>query len=236
MFLFDMMRKRIFLLMCCLHCIFLSKAIAQKNYPDAGSWNTFNVEYGINSHFSGLFTEEYRVKENFSRLNLFYTNIGVEYKVNKYFKAALVYRFIDKYQDDNSFSFRHRIMLDLTLKKKLGKFGLSYRQRLQAEKKDIYTSKRGYLTEWYSRNKLQAKYDLDKPYAPYVSVELRYQIHDLRNMESERTWHRARYVVGVDYELNHKSTFGIYYLIQKEWSVLSPQDQYIVGLEYTISF
>ena len=147
-----MKRKKIFILIGCLHCIFfylgIGKTVAQ-NYPDAGSWNTFNVEYGINSRFTALFTEEYRIKENFSRLNLFYTNLGIEYKVTKYIKAALVYRFIDKYQDDNSFSFRHRLMLDLTLKKKFGKLGLSYRQRLQAEEKNIFSSDAGRINEWY---------------------------------------------------------------------------------------
>src|ERR1035437_197110 len=234
-----MKQKKILFLTSCLHCILFyagaGKAIAQ-NYPDAGSWNTFNVEYGINSKFTVLFTEECRVKENFSRLNLFYTNLGVEYKVTKYFKAALVYRFIDKYQDDNTFSYRHRLMLDLTLKNKFGKFGLSYRQRLQAEEKDIYSSDAGRINEWYSRNKFAVKYDLNKPYTPYVSVELRYQLHNPRKLESEQTWHRVRYVAGIDYTLNDKNTVGVYYLIQKECNVLDPQDEYIVGLEYTLAF
>jgi hypothetical protein len=233
-----MKRKKIFILIGCLHFIFfyegVGTAIAQ-NYPDAGSWNTFNVEYGINSRFTGLFAEECRVKENFSRLNLFYTNIGIEYKATKYFKAALIYRFIDKYQEDNSFSFRHRLMLDLTLKRKFGKFGLSYRQRLQAEEKDIYSSDDGRINEWYSRNKFAVKYDLDKPYKPYVSVELRYQVYNPRKIESDQTWHRVRYVAGVDYKLNNKNTIGVYYLIQREWNVPDPQHQYIVGLEYTLS-
>jgi hypothetical protein len=233
-----MKRKKIFFLISYWYCVFFylgtGKATAQ-NYPDAGSWNTFNIEYGINSRFTALFTEEYRVKENFSRLNLFYTNLGIEYKATKYFKAALVYRFIDKYQDDNTFSYRHRLMLDLTLKKKFGKFGLSYRQRLQAEKRDIYSSDDGTTNEWYSRNKFAVKYDLDKPYTPYVSVELRYQLHNPRKIESDQTWHRVRYVVGVDYKLNDRSAFGVYYLIQREWNVIDPQHQYIVGLEYTLS-
>lgn len=222
-------------MLCCLFYCGTEKVIAQ-NYPDAGSWNTLNLEYGINQKLTGLFTEECRIKENFSRLNLLYTNLGIEYKVTKYFKAALVYRFIEKFQDDNSFSFRHRLMLDLTLKNKFGKLGLSYRQRLQAEERDMYSSDAGRINEWYSRNKFAVKYDLDKPYTPYASVELRYQLHNPRKIESDQTWHRVRYVFGVDYKLSDKNTFGVYYLIQKEWSVLAPQDQYIVGLEYTLSF
>ncbi len=213
-----------------------NKLYAQVIYPDAGSWNTINVDYKINKKLSTVFTEELRFKENFSRLNLLYTNLGLEYKFSDVFKAALVYRFIEKYQDDNSFSFRHRLMLDLTLKKKFGKIGLSYRQRIQAEKRDIYSSDIGYLPEWYSRNKFTLKYDTDKRYTPYVAIELRYQIKNPREWQSDNTLHRNRYSLGVDYKINKKSTFGFYYLIQREYNIVNPQNLYIVGLEYSISF
>jgi predicted porin len=155
--------------------------------------------------------------------------------VAKNFKAALVYRWIDKYQDDNSYSFRHRLMLDLTAKHKFGNATISYRNRTQVEVRDIYSSAAGAVPEWYSRNKFGVKYDLGKRYTPYASVEFRYQFHDPRNIESDGTWHRDRYVLGMDYELNKKSTFGVYYLIQREYQVVSPQDMFIVGLEYSHS-
>ena len=222
----------------CFFVLFFSWLIGDgfaQSYPDAGSWNTFNIECDLPAKFTGLFTEECRLKENFSRLNLFYTNVGLEYKFTKNFKAALVYRFIDKFQDDNTFSFRHRLMLDLTIKHKFGKLTASYRQRLQAEERNIYSSENGRLPEWYSRNKFGISYDLEKRYAPYASIELRYQIHDPRSMESEKTWHRNRYALGAEYKINNKSAFAAYYLIQHEYNVLSPENLYIVGLEYTLS-
>lgn len=214
---------------------FEKEVVSQTVYPDAGSWNTFNVEKKFTKRITGLFTEELRFKENFSRLNLFYTNLGVEYKFTDFFKAALVYRFIEKYQDDNSFSFRHRLMLDLTIKKKFWKVGVSYRQRIQAEERDIYSSDAGAVPEWYSRNKIAIKYDTDKRYTPYAAVEIRYQFHNPREWQSDYTWHRSRYSIGVDYKLNKKSTFGFYYLIQREYNVTLPQNQYIIGLEYSLS-
>lgn len=206
-----------------------------QDYPDAGSWNTFNLEKNITQKVAFLFTEELRFKENFSRLNLFYTNLGIEYKVFKNFKAALVYRWIDKFQDDNTFSYRHRLMLDLTFKRKFGNLSASYRNRTQVEERDIYSSENGKTPEWYSRNKVGIKYDPGKRYIPFASVEFRYQLYDPRNVESDNTWHRTRYVVGIEYKIDNKNTFSGYYLIQQEYNVVSPQDQYIVGLEYTLS-
>ena len=206
-----------------------------QDYLDAGSWNTLNIEKELNSKFTALFTEEFRLKENFSRLNLFYTNLGIEYKAAKNFKAALVYRWIDKFRDDNTFSYRHRLMLDLTCKHKFGKIIMSYRQRLQVEGRDIYSSENGSNLEWYSRNKFGVKYDMEKRYTPFVSVEFRYQLHDLRNIESDKTWHRNRYAIGIEYKINNNNIFAAYYLIQREYNVLSPQNLYIAGLEYTLS-
>ncbi|TAL58782.1 MAG: DUF2490 domain-containing protein [Bacteroidetes bacterium] len=224
-----------FLLAVFVYCLLSTVYSHSQDYPDAGSWNTFNLEYSLHAKFTGLFTQECRIRENFSRLNLFYTNLGIEYKVAKNLKAALIYRWIDKYEDDNSFSFRHRIMLDLMLKHKFGKFVTAYRNRTQVEERDIYSSDDGRVPEWYSRNKFGVKCDMEKRYTPFASVEFRYQFHDPRNIDSDKTWHRTRSVAGVEYKINNKNIFAAYYLVQIEYNVAAPQDQYIVGLEYTLS-
>jgi hypothetical protein len=227
--------KKVFFIFLFAYCLLPIADCYSQAYPDAGSWNTFNLDKEISKKITALFTQECRIKENFSRLNLFYTNLGIEYKVAKNFKAALVYRWIDKYQDDNTFSFRHRLMLDLTVKHKFGRFTASYRNRTQVEKRDIYSSENGKVAEWYSRNKFALKYDLNRKFTPYASVEFRYQIHDRRNIESESTWHRSRYALGCDYNINTRNTFGVYYLVQQEYNVLLPNDLYIIGLEYSLS-
>ena len=213
----------------------ISFSMRGQDYPDAGSWNTFNLDLDLGSGFTGLFTQECRFDENISRLNLFYTNLGAEYKIAKPLKTALVYRFIEKYQKDNTFSFRHRLMLDISFKEKFGRFSFSYRHRLQAEKRDIYSSNKGPVAEWFSRSKFSLKYDTEKRYTPYTAVELRYQIFDPRSQESNRTWHRIRYELGMDYKINNNNEVGLYYLIQYEFNVVTPQSIYIVGLEYNLS-
>ena len=202
--------------------------------PDAGLWTTLNMEVGLNSKFTLLVTEEIRAKENFSRLNLFYTNIGLDYKVNKNLKTNFVYRSIEKLRSANTFSYRHRIQWDITIKQKYGNFDVSYRHRLQAEVRNVYSSDAGYLPEWYSRNKFQVKYDTGKPWTPYAAIELRYQLRDPRSPESDHLWHRARYQSGFDYKINMHNAVGAYYLIQNEFNILDPEDLYIVGVEYSL--
>lgn len=202
---------------------------------DAGLWTTFNLDKKLHDKFSLFLTEEFRLRENFSRVNLFYTDFGAEVRPTKFLKVALSYRLIEKNLIDDNFSFRHRIMLDITLKKKAGKFTLSYRNRTQREVRDVNSSESGYLPEWYSRNKFTVKYELNKHLNPYVAAEFRYQISDPRALESDGLWHRNRYSAGLDYKKSDKHTFGVYYLIQQEYNVSSPQNLYILGLEYSLS-
>lgn len=203
---------------------------------DAGLWCTFNVDKNLNKKFGVFLTEEYRVRENFTQNNLFYTDLGFFYKPADFIKISLAYRSIEKFQLDNTISFRHRGMLDIILKKTFGKFAVSYRQRLQAEVRNVYSSEIGNIPEWYSRNKFQIKYDFGKPVTPYISVEFRYQINDPRMLESNKLWHRARYIAGIDYKKNDKHSFGLYYLFQTEFNVLTPQNIYILGVEYSLTF
>ncbi|HLG35920.1 MAG TPA: DUF2490 domain-containing protein [Bacteroidia bacterium] len=212
---------------------FLSPLHAQ--YDDAGLWTTINIEKKLKNNFRIFLTEEFRLRENFSEINLFYTDVGVGYRPYSFLKLDLSYRMTEKKLITDFYSIRHRLMLDITLKKKYGNFDLAYRHRLQREVRNINSSENGRNPEWYSRNKFTAKYDTDKKYTPYVSCEFRYQIDDPRNMESDQTWHRARFVAGLEYELNKKNTFGLYYLIQHEWNVSLPEKLYIIGLEYSLT-
>ncbi len=202
---------------------------------DAGLWCTFNVEKNFNQKFGIFITEEYRARENFSQSNLFYTDLGLSYRPADFLKISLSYRCIEKFIEDDAISFRHRGMLDISLKKKFGNFALSYRQRIQAEVRNVYSSEIGNLPEWYSRNKFQIKYDFDKPVTPYIASEIRYQIVNPRMVESNGLWTRARYFVGLDYKKNDRNTFGLFYMIQREWNISAPQNLYILGLEYTLT-
>lgn len=225
--------KKYFLFLLITSCFSIN--IFSQATNDAGLWTTFNIEKKLNKKFGLFLTEEYRLKENFTRTNLFYTDLGGFVKPLDFLKVSLVYRPIQKYMDDNTFSYRHRLMLDISAKKKFGNFTASFRERIQAEERNIYSSANGRIPEWYSRNKFELKYDLDKPITPYIAVEFRYQINNPRAVESNKLWHRNRYTFGLDYKLNGKNSFGLYYLIQQEHNVSAPQNLFIVGLEYSFT-
>lgn len=202
-------------------------------YPDAGLWNTFSASYKLSKKTSLLFTQEVRLRENYGRLNLLYNNFGVSHTIVKGLKTAVIYRLIDKYLENNTFSFRHRMMWDMSYKKSFGKLEASYRHRFQLEWRDFYSSPLGRSPEVFSRNKVELNYLLGK-WSPFYSSEIRIQFTDPRNNDDDDNLSRNRNIIGVDYTLNKYSTAGLYFLYQREFNTATPQIIYITGLQYDL--
>lgn len=204
---------------------------------DAGLWTTFTIQKRITKKISIVVDQEFRLRENFQRINLFYTNAGIDYKINKNIKLSPSYRAIQKMRLDNTVSHRHRLSMDATIKKKFNKITLAERVRYQIEVQDFLTSRKGHLPEQFLRFKTDLKYDLGSKITPFVSCELRYQIRSWRgnDMYYNNRFHRIRNIVGADYEINNKHNITLYYLIQNEFNVPDIENIYIIGLAYTLS-
>lgn len=217
--------------------VVLPLIIISQNRNDAGMWNTFSLQKSINKKLYLSFDQEFRLRENYTRLNLFYTNLGIGYKMSKNLKSEFTYRTIQKYQIDNSFSFRHRLMLDVTYKKKISKLVFLNRLRYQTEVRDYLISDLNRYPEQFLRYKLELKLDLDKKITPFISSEIRFQIDVQRGKEAiyNNEIHRIRNAAGIDYKINDKNTLSIYYLIQNEFYLSSPENNFILGLQYSIN-
>jgi Protein of unknown function (DUF2490) len=208
-----------------------------QNTKDAGLWATFSVQKEITKKISLTLDQEMRLRENFQRLNLFYTNIGIDYKLNKNIKISPTYRFTQKKQLEPGFGYRHRFMLDVTAKKKFSKITLSERVRYQTEVQDFYTSRKGKIPEHYLRFKTDLKYTAPEKLTPYISCELRYQITAPRGEDplTNYGFHRIRNVAGIEYKINDSNTLNLYYLIQSEFNITNKESIYIVGIGYNLS-
>lgn len=217
--------------------LFFVIAAHAQDTKDAGLWATFTVQKRINKKINFVIDQEFRLRENFQRINLFYTNIGVDYKVTKWLKISPTYRAIQKKRFDGTYSYRHRLMMDLTFKKKFQKITFSERVRYQIEVQDLYTSKKGKLPEQFLRFKTDVKYTVNDKVTPYVSCELRYQIHSPRGdgPAYDNDFHRIRNVAGIEYNINKDNAVNLYYLIQSEFNISDRESIYIIGIAYTLT-
>lgn len=214
----------------------MTPCIAQQS-QDAGMWATFSIQHSFTKKIILVVDQEMRLKENYQRINLFYTNLGIDYKFNKSLKVSPTYRIIQKKRLDGSYSFRHRLMLDVSLKKKFQKLTLSERVRYQAEVQDLYTSRKGKLIEQFLRFKTDLKYSATNKITPYISCEFRYQIHASRGDAPlyDKSFHRVRTALGFEYELNKKNSVNLYYLYQTEFDISTPESIYILGIAYSLT-
>jgi len=217
--------------------VVLCFAYYAQNTRDAGLWTTFSVSKPITKKISLCVDQELRLRENFQRLNLFYTNIGFDYKVNKNLKISPTYRAIQKKLYEPGFSYRHRFQLDLTAKKKFNNITLSERIRYQAEVQNYLSSAKGKVPEHYLRFKTDIKYTAPDKITPYVSCELRYQLTAPRGDDPDYNYgfHRIRNVAGLSYKIDDSNSVDFYYLIQSEFNISNKETNYIVGIAYSLN-
>lgn len=202
---------------------------------DFGMWNTISVNKELTKKLTLGVDQEVRFRDNLSTLNLVYTNVGLTYKFTDYFKFSAVYRFIDKHKDDLSWGVRHRVYFDAAVKVKPGNFNFSYRARYQVEWRGAgYEAIHGNVPEIYFRNLFKLGYKVGESLEPYLGSEIRFQINNPR-IPYHNGFDRTRFIGGLNYEVNKHHTFGVYFLLQKEFNVIDPETLNILGIEYTFN-
>jgi hypothetical protein len=195
---------------------------------DAGLWTSVNFEAKLVKKVTFNISQEFRFNENVTELGTSFTDAGLSYKLNKHFQFAVNYRFTQRHRVDNYYSFRHRFYADLKYSYKLTPFDFSLRTRLQDQISDIGRASDGGVPEYYLRNKLNVKLDLDKSYTPYISFELFSPLNYPRDV----VFDGIRAAAGVEYEFSKHHKIDIYYMIQKEVNVSNPRTDFVAGLGY----
>ncbi|MEO8087070.1 MAG: DUF2490 domain-containing protein [Bacteroidota bacterium] len=214
-----------------LFLFFSSPSHAQQN--DFGIWSSVAVSHKFTQKLSATLEEQFRFNQNAGSIAQYFTDAGVEYSLSKRFKVGVCYRFINSAQE-TYYSKRHRFYCDLSYKTKLSKVLLILRSRLQAQQQDIYSSDIGSISAWYSRNKITAKFDLDKKYTPYLATELFYMISTPD--KGGGIIDKMRYTAGVSYEFNRVHAIDLYYILQQDRNVNDPVTDYVVGIGYIFTF
>jgi len=220
-----------FIISGCLLFVFTNLKI-QAQVNDAGLWTGINLEKKISKRFSVTLSEELRMNENISEAGSFLTDVGLNYKVNKYIRISGSYRFTNKRQLDDSYSERHRYYFDLNLRTKYSFFTFNLRSRYQSQYKDINSSAGGKIPDHYLRNKLSIKYELNKKIDFFISNEF---YTPLRTYD-KLLYDNIRYNFGVEYTFNKMHSIDLSYLIQREYNVKNPETDYVICIGYNFNF
>lgn len=208
--------------------VFLSCTGVFSQVTDAGLWTSFAVEKKFTEKISCGLGEELRFNENISELGTFFTDAGISFRASDAFRASLNYRFINKRRLDNSYSKRHRYYVDLSYRRKLGKFTPVLRVRFQSQYTDMYSSPAGFVPKYYLRPKISLRYNMKGKWNPYASGELYYRI--------AREFDNVRWTVGAERGIGNNFSLDIFFIHQREFNVRAPVYDYIGGFGIGYSF
>ena len=139
----------------------IKRSIAQETVvtSDLEQWTSIGISKKINKKWEMSLEQNFRFKEDASQFDVYFSDLGIDYKFNKHFYIGANYRFYQNKNNEGDFKTQHRWSTDITYKHKIKRFRLAYRIRFQNKDEDFYTNESG--NNLYNlRNRLSVKYNI----------------------------------------------------------------------------
>lgn len=196
---------------------------------DFGLWTNLYVEKKLVKRVDAFVELQGRLNQNAT--NYYYSNaeLGMTFRPLQWMHISGAYVFAAKESFRGGTIFRNQYYTSVTLKAKMGRFRISNRSMFQSKMNDSFFSEENLLyRDNYYRNKLVLKFDISRKLRPYVAQEFFLELNDPKGND----FNRSRSYAGIHYQLNKRSLFEVYYLMQKELFERYPQTDYVVGIGY----
>jgi hypothetical protein len=203
----------------------------QAQQKDFQFWPSANVDLELSKSLKIMLEEEVRFKENCTQMERQINDLGVSYKFNKYFRAALFYRIEANWKTPDDYRWKQGLYADIAVKQTTGRFILGYRLRLQSSRIEFNSNEDNLLSSLVNRHKFIVAYNIqNKPLTPFIEEELflnsiSYQME----MISNRTW------LGITYSPGKIHEFSLKYGIDRERLVPDPLTSYIIAFNYRLN-
>lgn len=192
---------------------------------DIESWHKIQFEYKFNKKLRLNISQHIRLEENSLKLERFFTEAELKYKIGKGFAINGAYRFISE-QKNSGITNAHRWNIDGLYSKKINRLNISSRIRLQTKKE---LPKEDNDRENYLRLKLKFNYNIKNwKFDPYFSNE----IFRTTNNTYKNTWDKYRFSIGTNYKFKKQHSLSIFYGAERQLNVSNPKTTYLVGLGY----
>lgn len=202
-----------------------STLIAQFGNQDFGIWAGASANKEVVDGLKVDADLQFRTDDNSTRLNKYFIDLGVKYKVNKYFRVGTSWR-PRMVNGKSGFVFQNRLYLDLTGKLKLNDVSLYVRNRIQT------TSNRNSENPSYNRIRLKAKVKIDKGLKVFVQDEFFFHLNGV----GVSNYKKNRFGFGLEYAVNKAISLSVKYLRITEVNQYYPLRMNVIaiGLSYSI--
>jgi hypothetical protein len=206
---------------------FVGSASSQDDFQ---SWTTIGLEGGIIKRLDWSF--ELNARVGGAGLETFFPQAGLEYKVTKWFKPSIEYRYIAEKDEYTNYSGVHRINFNAGFKERVSRFDLGLRLRYQ------YAFDRVKATENFNpdfdqaiRTKASVDYDIDNSiFTPTFSAEFFY---NPQFGPSGPGFSKMRLAIGTDLELSGPHKVSVKYQLDKKFNDYEEGMRHVVGLSYS---
>lgn len=178
-----------------------------------------------------MLEEEVRLKENCTQMERQINDLGIGYKFNKFFRAALYYRIEANWKTYDDYRWKQGLYADAALKQTAGRFMFGYRLRMQSSRIELNSNEDKLFSNFVNRHKFTVAYNIqNKPLTPFIEDELFLNsVSHQMEMVNNRTW------IGITYSPGKIHEFSLKYGIDHERLVPDPLTSFIIAFNYTLN-
>lgn len=199
---------------------------------DWASWNTIRVEYKLTEKWSFGLEEQFRLKENFSETDEFFTQLTADYELFNNFKLGAGFRYIrenDNVGNIQGYENHFRFQVDANYKHKINNFTVGYRLRYQNKNELGVSYDEGDYVNQNVRFKTSVEYNFKKwSFDPKFSAEIFNRFQE----GEDNGFNKYRLTLGTDYKIKNVGKVGLFYRFEKELNVDYPDTKNILGLSF----
>ena len=188
-------------------------------------------------------TQEFRLDDDASHMDIYFTELGMKYKLKNGISLGAAYRYI-RNNKNSGYVNERRFHFDLGYKYKIERFDLSARFRYSNRAEIGGSTDEGqYPTNKY-RFRLKGEYNIPNwKLDPYFAVETFYAtttnsynyIESITETEDVAGFQKMRYTLGTSYRITDFMSVGAFYRIEREFESYrlnynTPATYYIGGI------
>jgi hypothetical protein len=225
-------RAKLFFICVILAVMELVAAQETKVVRDLRLWTGVKVEKDFARDWTVSLQEELRLKNNMSGISNYFTEVALQYRIDKHFALEGAYRFTRDRKKDNSYQNLSRYHFDFKYKGKMAFLTFDYRARYQREVDagDLFDLTAPY--EKYFRNRVGIKLNNLKKISPYARAEI-FQLFTPYYSPKFEYW---RLEAGILAEPRKMGEFRLAWGFNREIQSPVPAMIYVFKVNYTYSF
>lgn len=190
-----------------------------------------SYETDLVDDFELSLSQEFRMEDNARVFGKSYTTVGLQYKLRRWIRFGLNYRYIFNRRSNGSYRQSQRVMADLTLRAYQHQFTFDYQVRLQSEANRYnYEREYGFAPTTELKNTFEVAYTVNRFYQVYASFDLRWTLYEAE-IPNFKGINRTKSTVGVSYLLAENRELELYFMTERHLNTTEPDRIFVLGVE-----